>query len=69
VVRPQVTETTALGAAFAAGLAVGVWSGLEDLRERWSEDRRWLPTLDPDAREREYARWRAAVARTLGWIP
>jgi len=69
VIRPAVTETTALGAAFAAGLAVGVWSGLDELRERWQEDRRWLPRIGADAREREHARWRAAVEHTLGWIP
>jgi glycerol kinase len=68
VVRPVVTETAALGAAFAAGLAVGFWSGLDDLRARWREDRRWRPQLDPAAREREYARWRKAVSRSLDWV-
>jgi glycerol kinase len=68
VVRPVVTETAALGAAFAAGLAVGFWSGLDDLRERWREDRRWTPRVDATAREREYARWRKAVSRSLDWI-
>jgi glycerol kinase len=47
VIRPAVAETTALGAAFAAGLAVGFWSGLDELRERWSEGRRWLPRWRP----------------------
>jgi glycerol kinase len=68
VVRPAVTETTALGAAFAAGLAVGFWSGTEELRERWSEDRRWEPSMDADTCEREYARWRRAVERSLDWV-
>jgi glycerol kinase len=68
VVRPAVTETTALGAAYAAGLAVGFWSGLDELCERWSEERRWEPRMDPTRREREYAAWRKAVARSLGWV-
>jgi glycerol kinase len=68
VVRPQVTETTALGAAYAAGLAVGFWESREELAERWAEDRRWEPRMDPDLREREYARWRKAVQRTLDWV-
>jgi len=67
VIRPAVTETTALGAAFAAGLAVGFWSGLDELRSRWVEDRRWEPRMDPARREAEYAQWRKAVARTLDW--
>jgi glycerol kinase len=68
VVRPKVTETTALGAAFAAGLAVGFWSDRDDLRERWSEDRRWQPQLEESAREREYARWKKAVSRSFDWV-
>ena len=67
VVRPRITETTALGAAFAAGLAAGVWENEEELCERWAEDRRWEPRMEPEARERELARWREAVARSLGW--
>ncbi len=69
VVRPAVTETTALGAAFAAGLASGFWSGEEELRERWTEDRRWEPRMDAAEREREYARWRRAVTRSFDWVP
>jgi glycerol kinase len=69
VIRPAVTETTALGAAFAAGLAVGFWSDQQELRERWSEDRRWEPQMDPELREREYAQWQRAVERSLGWAP
>jgi glycerol kinase len=68
VVRPKVTETTALGAAFAAGLAVGFWSDLDDLRARWSEDRRWQPEMDEREREREYAQWKKAVTRSFDWI-
>ncbi|HYB22399.1 MAG TPA: glycerol kinase GlpK, partial [Solirubrobacteraceae bacterium] len=68
VVRPQVSETTALGAAFAAGLAVGFWSDEQELRERWAPQRRWEPTMDAGTREREYARWRKAVARSLDWV-
>ena len=68
VVRPAVSETTALGAAFAAGLAVGFWSDQQELCERWREDRRWRPAMDPGLREREYARWRRAVTRSFDWI-
>jgi glycerol kinase len=69
VIRPKVTETTALGAAFAAGLAVGFWSDQEELRERWSQDRRWEPAMAEEKREREYARWKRAVTRSFDWIP
>jgi glycerol kinase len=65
VIRPSVTETTALGAAYAAGLAVGFWSDQDELRERWSEDKRWEPQLGEDEREAAYARWRRAVERSL----
>jgi glycerol kinase len=68
VVRPQVTETTALGAAFAAGLAVGFWSDEADLRERWHAERRWQPQMGERRREREYAQWRKAVTRSLNWV-
>ena len=68
VVRPVVTETTALGAAFAAGLAVGFWSDQDELRERWSEDRRWEPEMDEAEREREYAQWKKAVTRSFDWV-
>ncbi len=68
VVRPRVTETTALGAAFAAGLAVGFFGGEEELRERWQEDRRWEPQAAAAERERGLAQWRRAVQRSLGWV-
>jgi glycerol kinase len=67
VVRPRVTETTALGAACAAGLAVGVWGSLEEVRATWREERRWEPRMAAEEVERRYARWREAVRRTLGW--
>lgn len=67
VVRPEVTETTALGAAFAAGLAVGKWDSTDRLRELWREDRRWSPGMSEEDRERLLGRWNDAVERTLGW--
>ena len=67
VIRPAVTETTALGAAYAAGLAVGFWSDQDELRERWAEDKRWEPDMDEDDREHGYAKWKKAVERTLDW--
>jgi glycerol kinase len=67
VIRPTVTETTALGAAYAAGLATGFWSGQDELRERWSEDKRWEPDMDDDDRDRQYAKWKKAVERTFDW--
>ena len=68
VVRPVVSETTALGAAYAAGLAVGYWAGLDDLRSNWQEDRRWTPHLDGAERDRLYRNWKKAVKRTLDWV-
>ena len=68
VVRPRVTETTALGAAYAAGLAVGYWAGRDDLKQNWGIDRRWQPALERDRRERLYRAWQKAVTRSFGWI-
>ena len=68
VIRPAVAETTALGAAYAAGLAVGMWSEQEDLRENWVEDKRWTPKMDPTTRETEYRHWKKAVTRTFDWV-
>jgi glycerol kinase len=68
VVRPVVAETTALGAAYAAGLAVGFWEGPSDLRANWQEDKRWTPGWDDDQRAAGYAGWRKAVQRTLDWV-
>ena len=67
VIRPKVAETTALGAAYAAGLAVGFWSTPDDLRANWASDRQWQPTLDPARREKEYGLWKKAVTRTFDW--
>jgi glycerol kinase len=67
VIRPEITETTALGAAYAAGLASGFWADQDELRERWAEDKRWEPQMDEDERERQYARWKKAVQRSLDW--
>ncbi len=68
VVRPQVTETTALGAAYAAGLAVGFWRDLDDVAANWAEGRRWHPAMDDAERARLFAGWQKAVQRTLGWV-
>src|SRR4051812_26245351 len=67
VVRPVVAETTALGAAYFAGLAVGFWKGLDDLRRNWKADRQWDPTWSSDQREAAYGQWEKAVERSLGW--
>ncbi len=68
VVRPATTETTALGAAFAAGLAAGFWSGTDELRTLWREGARWEPHMPQDEREQRLARWRKAVERTYDWL-
>src|SRR5690606_10088338 len=68
VSRPVVAETTALGAAYAAGLAVGFWKSTEDLVRNWNEDRRWEPQWTEEQRERGYADWRKAVTRTFDWV-
>ncbi len=67
VVRPVITETTALGAAYAAGLAVGFWSGTDDIRANWAEDKVWHPAMPDDERVRRYEEWNKAVERTYGW--
>ena len=68
VVKPVVSETTALGAAYAAGLAVGFWSDPDELRDNWQEDRRWTPAWDDEQRAAGYAGWQKAVQRTLDWV-
>ena len=68
VIRPMVAETTSLGAAYAAGLAVGFWSEVEDLRANWGKDKEWQPQMDPQEREKEYAFWKKAVTRTFDWL-
>jgi glycerol kinase len=67
VVRPVVAETTALGAAYAAGLAVGFWRSTDEIAANWSADRQWQPALAEDERERRYAEWKKAVTRTFDW--
>jgi glycerol kinase len=67
VVRPQVSETTALGAAYAAGLAVGVWPGLKDVAAHWKADKRWTPSMDANTRAALYASWKKAVGRSFDW--
>jgi glycerol kinase len=68
VIRPQVAETTALGAAYAAGLATGFWDNLEDLRQNWQIDHTWEPKMDETAREQQYKLWKKAVTRTFDWV-
>ncbi len=68
VVRPIVSETVSLGAAYAAGLAVGFWPNVESLRANWHKAAEWLPRLDPETRERRFRKWKKAVARTLEWV-
>jgi glycerol kinase len=68
VIRPQVAETTALGAAYAAGLAVGFWENLEDLRSNWAKDKEWFPAMEPILRNKKYAGWKKAVTRTFDWV-
>jgi glycerol kinase len=68
VIRPTVAETTSLGAAYAAGLATGFWSEVEDLRANWGKDKEWTPQMDPQERDKEYGFWKKAVTRTFDWL-
>ncbi|MFJ6654032.1 glycerol kinase GlpK [Microbacterium sp. NPDC091313] len=68
VVRPVVAETTALGAAYAAGLAVGFWDNLDDLRANWQEDKRWEPNMDSEERDRQLRLWKKAVTKSMDWV-
>ena len=68
VVRPVIAETTALGAAYAAGIAVGFWSGEADVIANWAEDKRWEPSMDEAERERLYRNWKKAVTKTFDWV-
>jgi len=68
VVRPLVAETPALGAAYAAGLAVGFWPAVEDLQANWHKAAEWLPAMEPAVREKGYRKWRKAVQRTMDWV-
>ena len=68
VVRPVVAETTALGAAYAAGIAVGYWNGEQDVIDNWAEAKRWEPSMAADERARLYRQWKKAVTRTFDWV-
>ena len=68
VVRPNVAETVSLGAAYAAGLAVGFWPDLDSLTDNWHKAAEWLPVMDPIRRDRGYRKWKKAVARTVDWL-
>ena len=68
VVRPVVAETTALGAAYAAGIAVGFWNGEQDVIDNWAEDKRWEPKMEEDERGRLYRNWKKAVTKTFDWV-
>ncbi len=68
VIRPRIIETTALGAAYAAGLAVGVYSDLDQLRDQWQEARRWKPSPHSPLATTGYVRWKKAIERTLNWV-
>jgi glycerol kinase len=68
VVRPPISETTALGAAYAAGIATGVWRDLDQLRAQWREGRRWTPAMPREQSEKLYGSWQKAVQRSFGWI-
>jgi glycerol kinase len=68
VVRPTVAETTALGAAYAAGLAVGFWKNTDELRENWGVDKTWEPAMDEETRGKLHKGWLKAVTRTFDWV-
>ena len=68
VVRPEVAETTSLGAAYAAGLAVGFWGSLEETRSNWQIAKTWQPAMDSQTQSDLYAGWKKAVTRTLDWV-
>jgi len=68
VIRPKVAETTALGAAYAAGLAVGFWKDYDELRANWAKEKEWRPTMDKEVRKKLYSGWKKAVTRTFDWV-
>ena len=68
VIRPKVAETTALGSAYAAGLAVGFWGAVDDLRANWLEDKRWTPAMDSAEVDKEYGYWKKAVTKSFDWL-
>jgi len=67
-VRPEVAETTALGAAYAAGIAVGYWDGEQDVIDNWAEGKRWEPNMDEAERGRLVRNWKKAVSKTMDWV-
>ncbi|MBA5225127.1 glycerol kinase GlpK [Streptomyces griseoaurantiacus] len=67
VIRPKISETTCLGAAYAAGLATGVWNSLDELKAHWAKDAEWTPRMEDSVRDREYRNWRRAVEKSFGW--
>jgi glycerol kinase len=68
VIRPKVAETTALGAAYAAGLAVGFWKNFDELRANWGKDKEWQPQMDSGKCESLYSGWKKAVTKTFNWV-
>ena len=68
ILRPRIQETTALGAAYAAGLAVGYWSGISEIRTQWQQSRTWTPSASEQAREAGFMQWRKAIEKSLGWV-
>ena len=68
IVKPLITETTALGAAYAAGLAIGFWQSTDEVKAQWRQDRRWHPESDEKSRTNGAARWKQAVERTFNWV-
>jgi glycerol kinase len=68
VIRPKVAETTALGAAYAAGLAVGFWKAVDDLRANWQKDHEWKPKMDAATRDKDFKLWKKAVTRSFDWV-
>ncbi|MET1063857.1 MAG: glycerol kinase GlpK, partial [Arthrobacter sp.] len=68
VIRPKIVETTALGAAYAAGLAVGFWKDTEEVGQYWAEDKRWEPTMEAGERDRQLRLWKKAVTKSMGWV-
>ena len=67
ITRPLITETTALGAAYAAGLAIGFWKDTDELKKQWQQSRRWNPASTAAERQEGYAGWKKAIERTLNW--
>jgi glycerol kinase len=68
VIRPKVSETTALGSAYAAGLAVGFWKNTDEMRANWGKDKEWDASMDSGQREKLFAEWKKAVTRTFDWV-